>query len=58
MDICGTLQNKKNIVAMLMTKPYKLGHLVGFTKLNDLNNDWIVSMIRGTNDETLQAHRG
>jgi predicted phage terminase large subunit-like protein len=50
--------NRRGIITMLLNNPYKLGHAVGFTKLNSLNNDWIVDMIRGVNDETLQAHRG
>lgn len=41
-----------------MTKPYKLGHIVGFKKLTELHNRWIVDMIRGKGDKTLQAHRG
>lgn len=42
----------------LKTKPYLLGHAVGFTKLTELNNEWIVDMTQGKEDETLQAHRG
>lgn len=45
-------------VDFLIKKPYKLGHLIGFTKLTNLHNDWIVDMIRGKSDRTLQAHRG
>lgn len=50
--------SKKAILTMLFYCPYKLGHAVGFTKLNELNNQWICDMIREGNDETLQAHRG
>lgn len=50
--------NRRGIITMLMNNPYKFGHAVGFTKLNSLNNDWIIDMIRGVSDETLQAHRG
>lgn len=42
----------------MVTKPYKLGHLLGFTKLTLLHNEWIIDMIKGEDDETLQAHRG
>ena len=45
-------------IEFLLKKPYKFAHLVGFTKLGKLHNDWIVDMVRGTEDKTLQAHRG
>lgn len=45
-------------VELLKNKPYKLGHAVGFDKLTPLHNKWIVDMIRGKGDKTLQAHRG
>ena len=45
-------------VIFLRDNPYKFGHLVGFTKLTELHNQWIVDMVRGKEDKTLQAHRG
>lgn len=48
---------RKEAVHFLCTQPYKLGHLLGFTDLTELNNQWIVDMIRGKGDRTLQAHR-
>ncbi len=42
----------------LKNNPYKFGHLVGFTKLTELHNGWIIDMVRGKDDKTLQAHRG
>lgn len=50
--------DRKNAVEFLVTKPYKLGHMLGFTKLTELHNDWIIEMIKSQSDETLQAHRG
>lgn len=50
--------DRKNAVEFLVTKPYKLGHMLGFTKLTELHNDWIIKMIKSQSDETLQAHRG
>lgn len=42
-----------------MTKiPYKFGQSVGFNKLEPLHNEWLLDMIFGEDDETLQAHRG
>ncbi len=45
-------------VAFLTERPAAFGRLLGFTKLTDLHNGWIVGMLRGDGDETLQAHRG
>lgn len=49
---------KEQAVKFLLDKPYKFGHLVGFTKLTELHNRWIIDMVRGEGDKTLQAHRG
>jgi len=44
-------------VTFLIEQPYKLAHLIGFTKLTDIHNKWIIDMVRGRDDKTLQAHR-
>ena len=44
-------------VTFLIEQPYKLAHLIGFTKLTELHNAWIIDMVRGREDRTLQAHR-
>ena len=49
---------REQAVTFLKEKPYKFGHLVGFTKLTELHNKWIIDMVRGEGDKTLQAHRG
>ena len=49
---------RNDAVQFLLDKPYKFGHLIGFTKLTELHNDWIKDMVRGKEDKTLQAHRG
>jgi hypothetical protein len=49
---------RQQAVDFLITNPYKLGHLLGFTKLTELHNKWIIDMLRGKEDKTLQAHRG
>ena len=49
---------REQAVRFLITKPYKLGHLLGFTKLKKIHNRWIISMIKGKGDKTLQASRG
>lgn len=49
---------RRQAVDFLLTRPYMLGHLLGFTKLTALHNAWILDMIRGKEDKTLMAHRG
>ena len=49
---------REQAVEFLKQKPYKLGHLLGFDKLTELHNGWIVDMVRGRGDKTLQSHRG
>lgn len=49
---------QKKYIDLLLNEPAKIGHWLGFTKLNDLNNEWIVSFLRAKEDQTLQAHRG
>lgn len=45
-------------VNFLVTKPYKVGNLIGFTKLTLLHNGWIINMVKSKEDKTLQSHRG
>ena len=45
-------------VTFLMKRPVEFAHLVGFTKLGELHNEWIRDMVYGEVDGTLQAHRG
>ena len=49
---------RSDAVNFLLTEPYKLGHLLGFTKLIELHNGWMREMIQTKEDKTLQAHRG
>lgn len=52
------MMDRSKAVNFLVTQPYKLGIMLGFTKLTVLHNGWMVKMIRSKKDETLQAHRG
>lgn len=45
-------------VKFLITRPVELAHAVGLTKLVELHNGWIIDMVRGKDDKTLQSHRG
>lgn len=49
---------KEQAVTYLMNKPVQFARMLGFDKLKDFQNDWIISMLRGKEDETLQASRG
>ncbi len=49
---------REQAVHLLVTRPYQLGHLLGFDKLTALHNRWIADMVQGTEDTTLQSHRG
>lgn len=51
-------KEQTRILHKLKTQPYILGRHLGFTKLTPLNNEWIIDMVYGKEDETLQAHRG
>lgn len=50
--------NRQTAISILTKIPYKYGQAVGFTKLEQLHNEWLLDMIFGEDDETLQAHRG
>ena len=49
---------RKTAIELLTQAPYLFGRAVGFTLLTELHNDWILDMVFGQEDETLQAHRG
>lgn len=49
---------RKQALDFLLNNPAKWARMLGFTKLRSLHNDWIVDMVRGKEDETLQASRG
>ena len=52
------MMTRNDAVSFLLRSPYKLGHLVGFNKLRQIHNAWIIDMVKGKRDKTLQAHRG
>lgn len=49
---------RKQAAELLIHNPIAFGHAVGFDKLGALHNTWIQDMVRGSEDKTLQAHRG
>ena len=52
------MSSKLDYLELLTDEPYILGHMLGFTELTELHNDWIKSIVLSKNDFTLLAHRG
>lgn len=50
--------NREQAIDFLSLHPAEFGHLLGFTLLNEMHNDWIIQMVWGAGDGTLQGHRG
>ena len=48
----------EELIRFFLEHPDELGRRVGFRDLTDLHGEWIREMINGTEDYTLQAHRG
>lgn len=48
---------REQAIDFLVEHPAEFGHMLGFTRLDDMHNEWIKSMVAGEEDETLQAHR-
>lgn len=51
-------RQRRKILTIVKNEPVRVGHALGFKKLGKLHNDWLVDMIYGHEDTTLQAHRG
>lgn len=49
---------REDAINFLTHNPSKFAEMLGFTKLSKIHNDWIVDMILGKCDKTLQASRG
>ena len=49
---------KRQAIQLIHDKPYKLGKMLGFDKLTKMHNTWLIMMIRGKEDQTLQGSRG
>ena len=52
------MMTRQQAVKFLLTKPTKFAHMLGFTKLGDIHNEWIIDMVKGKPDKTLEASRG
>ena len=49
---------REQVIEYLLNHPVDYARMLGFTKLSSLHNEWIIDMVRGQGDKTLQAHRG
>lgn len=49
---------RNEVLDVLRNRPVAFGRLAGFKDLRELHNDWIKEFLYGTEDFTLQAHRG
>lgn len=48
---------RNQAVDFLINHPVKYAHMLGFNKLVDINEKWIIDMVRGKEDKSLMAHR-
>lgn len=49
---------RQQAIDFLKGNPVKYARMLGFTKLTELHNQWIIDMVCGSSDKTLQASRG
>lgn len=57
----SNVQAKLDLYGLIIDHPHILGHMVGFTRLEELHSDWIKGMWYGLEegeDRSMQAHRG
>lgn len=50
--------SRKAAIDFLLTRPAAFGRLLGFDRLKEIHNKWLIEMIRGRQSKTLQGHRG
>lgn len=49
---------RQQAINFLVNRPADYARMLGFNKLGSLHNGWIIDMVRGKDDKTLQASRG
>ena len=49
---------RQQAIDFLLNKPSEYAKMLGFDKLGSLHNRWIIDMVRGQEDKTLQSSRG
>jgi hypothetical protein len=58
MMVRSDAMTREQAINLLIKHPARFAHMLGFTKLGDLHNDWIIDMVKGKDDKTLEASRG
>ena len=48
---------REQAVDFILNNPKKYASMLGFNKLVDINEKWIIDMVRGKEDKSLMAHR-
>ena len=48
---------REQAIEFMISNPKKYASLLGFNKLVDINEKWIIDMVRGKEDKSLMAHR-
>lgn len=51
-------KKQKSLIKTIKYNPIVIGHQLGFDLLTELHNEWMREMFNGSEDKTLQAHRG
>lgn len=49
---------RQQAIDFLLNRPVEYAKMLGFNKLGSLHNKWIIDMVRGKDDKTLQSSRG
>lgn len=49
--------SRNDYIRVFRDEPARIGHMVGFTDLGELHNQWMKDMLYGEGDMTLLAHR-
>ena len=49
---------RQEAIDFLLYHPVEFARMLGFKKLTDIHGDWIIDMVLGNGDTTLQGHRG
>lgn len=52
------MTEKEKLLKLIKYNPVKIAHLLGFTDMTDIHNNWLHMMIFAKDDNTLLAHRG
>ena len=52
------MPTRADLIDLVYDCPVDIAVRLGFDKLTSLHNKWIKDMVFGTDDETIQAHRG